>query len=129
MIYLVIQKSADPEQAGTVLTAHWDTDNPTGRYNPDLFKIIEWHGDIPATGDPDPTWENPEYDTLQGTRRDWSDLANLADTEISWLEDTLENFDALTTTELREVIRRLLQENRRQLLAWRYVFRRWGALG
>lgn len=44
--------------------------------------------------------------------------------ELVWLADTLATIDTMTNTQVRNVVKRLLQEQQRELKAWRYVIRR-----
>jgi len=94
---------------------------------------VEWVGPEPALHNPsegvislDPTLDDPDYSTFAGTRVVFNDLEAQAVTEIAWLEAAILTIDAADLTTLRAVIKRLAQENLREIKAWRYLFRRLG---
>lgn len=57
-------------------------------------------------------------------RVDFGILADAAAAEIAWLDDTIPQIDSMTIEEVRGVVKRLAQENLRQIKAWLYVLRR-----
>lgn len=100
-------------------------------WNEDLFEVKEWYGKEPPIHDPeegiysyDPTLDDPEYPGFTESRLDFNALADLADSEIDWLNETIPQIDVMTAERVRDVVKRLAQENLRQVKAWRYIFRR-----
>lgn len=104
--------------------------------NEDFFEIKEWHGPEPPIHDPnpvdegepiysyDPTLNDPTYSAFLERRVDFDELANRAIAEIEWLNDTIPQIDTMTAAQVRGVVKRLAQENLRQIKAWRYIFNR-----
>lgn len=95
----------------------------------------EWHGPEPPCHDPyaddpvysyDPTLNNPAWAALIQSRVDFGALADQANTEIDWLNATIPQIDTMTLEDLRAVLKRIAQENLKQIKAWRYLFRRLG---
>lgn len=125
MVYLVIRISDS-----TVFQVHHAHDDPTGRYG-DAFEVKEWYGPVPPLHDPDggvesydPTLDDPAYPDFLQSRLDLAALAEQAAGEIEWLAETIPDIDTMTAAEVRDVVRRLAQENLRMIKAWRYAIRR-----
>lgn len=57
-------------------------------------------------------------------RKDFESFAARATTEIGWLEETIPAIDTMTAAQVRDVVKRLAQENLEMIRAWRYVIRR-----
>lgn len=96
-----------------------------------LFEVKEWQGIEPPIHDPhegvesyDPTLADPDYPAFLQNRIDFDELADKAASEIQWLNDTIPQIDTMTAAQVRDVVKRLAQENLRQINAWRYIFRR-----
>jgi len=108
---------------------------PGGAWNPALFEVKEWHGGPVAIHDPDPiegepvisydpTLEDPDYPAFLQSRIDFDALADKASSEIKWLNETIPDIPAMTGAEVRDVVHRIAREQREELRAWRYIFRR-----
>lgn len=84
----------------------------------------------PDTGNPVPSPEPPgtyvelDIDSEAVETTDFEVLAGEIVAEVQWLDDTIPQIDAMTVAEVRAVVKRLAQENKRMLKAWRYVIRR-----
>lgn len=65
-----------------------------------------------------------EHNPLREAKIDFDALAELADSEVSWLEGTIPTIETMTLEELRGLAKRLAQENLYQIKAWRYMLRR-----
>jgi hypothetical protein len=76
---------------------------------------------IPEVAGLDP--RPPGYDT---GRDKFDDLGNQAQSEIDYLDATIPNIDTMSQAEIVVVVKRLAQENRQMLRAWRYVINRLG---
>lgn len=57
-------------------------------------------------------------------RRDFSGLEQDIANELVWIGDTLATIDTMTQAQVRNVVKRILQEQQRELKAWRFVIRR-----
>lgn len=126
-MWLIIRK-ADTAVVGTQLgidpSAYWDSG---------LFDVKEWAGPEPAIHDPDediysydPTLTDLDYPTFMEARGIFNDLEAQATTEIAWLEAAIPTIDSADLATLRLVLKRIAQENLREIRAWRYLFRRLG---
>lgn len=108
---------------------------PVGAYPAALYDVKEWDGPVPQLpghdpvtgeeipGDIDPTLADPDYADKVQQRVDFKALADAVDAEIDWLNATIPNIDTMTALEVRAVVKRLAQENREMMKAWRYVLR------
>lgn len=65
-----------------------------------------------------------QRDPVRETRPDLEMLAGEADAEIGWLNETIPQIDTMAAVQVRDVVKRLAQENLRQIKAWKYIFRR-----
>lgn len=99
------------------------------------YVIKEWFGSEPAVYDPiedvgdyDPTIGDPDYKNHVQSGVDFATLINLLADEIGWLDSVIPQIDAMDPYQLRAVVKRLAQENRATLKAWRYVVNRFGVL-
>jgi hypothetical protein len=94
-------------------------------------------GGLPAEGDLQAILDAREVELLQAAsntgqantpelteRRDFSGLEQDINNELVWIGDTLATIDTMTQAQVRNVIKRILQEQQRELKAWRYVIRR-----
>lgn len=64
------------------------------------------------------------YNEEFATRKvDFDDLASKVETEITWLNATIPTIDAMTAAQVRDVAKRLAQENQAMFRAWRYILR------
>lgn len=79
----------------------------------------------------EPTQE--EIDTLiaeiedeQAENLDFSNLEADITNELTWITDTLATIDVMTQVQVRNVVKRILQEQQKELKAWRYVIRKLG---
>lgn len=124
-MWLIIRKSD-----GAVVGTNYLT-GPS--VNEDRFEVKEWHGVEPPIHDPhadppilshDPTLDDPGYPAFRQSRIDLVALADKADAEIEWLNETIPNIPTMTGAEVREVVLRIAREQREELRAWRYIFRR-----
>lgn len=95
------------------------------------FEVKEWQGAEPPIHDPDegvesydPTLTDPGYPAFRQSRVDFDGLADKAAVEIEWLDETIPNIPTMTGAEVRAVVHRLAREQREELRAWRYIFRR-----
>jgi len=86
--------------------------------------VVEWHGAEPGIGDRDPTLDNPAWSALTNAHVDFDELADLANSEVAWLENVIPQIATMDMENLRTVLQRLAQENLRQIKAWHYLFRR-----
>lgn len=55
---------------------------------------------------------------------DFKPFGNLIETELTWLDSNIPNIDAMTATQVRSVVKRLAQENREIIKAFRYIIRK-----
>ncbi len=108
-------------------------EDPSVHWNVALFTVKEWFGPEPPLHDPDegvvsldPTLTDPDYATFTEARTIFNDLEAQAVTEILWLETAIPLIDTADLADLRTVVKRLAQENLREVKAWRYLFRRVG---
>jgi len=95
--------------------------------------VVEWTGPEPAVHTPDegvesydPTLADPDYSTFLEARGVFDDLEAQAETEIAWLESAIPQIDTADLATLRAILKRVAQENLREIRAWRYLFRRLG---
>lgn len=96
-------------------------------------RVVEWAGVEPAIHDPaqgvfsyDPTLTDPDYVTFTEARDVFDDLEAQADAEIAWLEAAIPTIGTADLAALRAILKRVAQENLREIRAWRYLFRRLG---
>lgn len=96
-------------------------------------------GGLPTEGDLQTILDAREVELLQAAsntgqantpelteRRDFSGLEQDITNELVWIGDTLATIDTMTQAQVRNVVKRILQEQQRELKAWRYVIRRLG---
>lgn len=126
-MWLIVRKS-DSAVIGTAYQLP-----PARAWDPDIFEVKEWLGPEPVIHDPDadppvysydPTLADPDYAAFKQARQRFDELANQANSEIVWLEDTIPQINTMTIEEVRDVVKRLARENLETLRAWRYVLRR-----
>lgn len=65
-----------------------------------------------------------EIDAEQAERLDLADLGRQVAAELAWLDSTIAGIDSYTAAQVRDVVKRLAQENRAVLRALRFVVRR-----
>jgi hypothetical protein len=123
-MWLVIRKS-DDAVIGT------NSVDPTGYWNAELFSIKEWNGKEPQIHDPDegiesydPTIDNPDWLDFISTRVDFDALAAQANNEIDWLNENIPLVVGADLETLRTFLQRVMVEQREELKAWRYIFRK-----
>lgn len=116
----------------TVMAVAFD-EPQSSAYNPEMTVVKEWDGPVPQVAQPDlgipadrdPTLDDPRYTDriLERTqaRIDAGALLSQLAAELDWLDETIPAIESMTLAELRAVLKRLAQENRKQLAAWRYV--------
>ena len=109
---------------------------PEDAYPTALYDVKEWDGPVPKLempaippnpgrkADLDPTLADPGYQDKVQQRLDFEALADKATAEIEWLDETIPNIQTMTGAEVRDVVHRLAREQREELRAWRYIFRR-----
>jgi hypothetical protein len=95
------------------------------------YEVFEWEGDVDFYPreylDPEDGQTHGEvlgFDprvSFDSGREKFEELATKAEVEIAWLEATIPLIDTMNQAELVAVIKRLAQENREMLKAWRYV--------
>jgi hypothetical protein len=68
--------------------------------------------------------DNPDYAIFTDAYIGLQDIETAATAEIQWLNDTIPLVDTMTLEELRTTFKRVMQEQRQEIRAWRYVFRR-----
>lgn len=124
-MWLIIRKSD-----GAVIGHQRDRD-PTEFWDSLRFEVKEWLGVPPPLHNPeegvlsyDPTLSDPSYPSFLQSQIDFDEQEVMATEEIDWLNDIIPQIDTMTAAEVRNVVKRLAQENLRQIKAWRYVFRR-----
>lgn len=93
--------------------------------------VKEWYGSEPAVydpetgeGDTDPTLVDPDYALFTEARTNLENIEDAATDEIAWLLDAIAEVDGADLTALRTMFKRVLQEQLREIRAWRYVIRR-----
>jgi len=65
-----------------------------------------------------------QHDPVRETRPDFDELGDKADAEVNWLGTMIPNIDTMIGEEVRDVVKRLAQENLQTIKAWRYILRR-----
>lgn len=97
------------------------------------YEVKEWHGPEPPIHDLDaelpvysydPTPADPDYPAFLQTRIDFDALVEKATAEIEWLDETIPDIPTMTGAEVRNVVHRIAREQRMEIKAWRYIFRR-----
>lgn len=68
--------------------------------------------------------EKAEFEAEQAERLDLSDLGRQVAAELAWLDSTIAGIDGYAAAQVRDVVKRLAQENRAILQALRFVVRR-----
>lgn len=123
-MWLVIRRSD-----GAVVGTQRGDQKP--EWDENSFEVKEWLGPEPALHDPDegiesydPTLDDPGYPAFRQSRIDFDALADKAATEVEWLNETIPLIPTMTGAEVRDVVHRIAKEQREELRAWRYVFRR-----
>jgi hypothetical protein len=86
-------------------------------------EVFEWFGEAPQAHDPDEGAESYDprpvgYDTH---KVDFEGLSVLLDTEIAYLDSVIDQIDLMNQAQLAAVIKRLAQENKKVLAAFKYV--------
>jgi hypothetical protein len=102
---------------------------------PEGYEVVEWFGAI--------EWE--VYDTItlpsgeevpvvrgidprpvgyEDHRDKMEELLTAAGDELDWLDATIPDIDTMNSSAVQGVVKRLAQENRQQIRAWRYVINR-----
>lgn len=104
---------------------------PSNAFDPAVFDVKEWYGPAPPVHNPDegvesydPTLDDPDYPAFRQGRIDFDTLAGKATSEIEWLNETIPAIPTMTGAEVRNVVFRIAREQREELRAWRYIFRR-----
>lgn len=73
----------------------------------------------------DPVAEVAVYEaTASAEKTDLSDLLPQINTELNYISTTLAAIDTMTAAQVRDVVKRILLEQRAELRAWRFVIRR-----
>lgn len=84
---------------------------------------------IAGFGAPEPTEQEitallAELETEETERLDLADLGRQVAVELAWLDSTIAGIDGYAAAQVRDVVKRLAQENRAILRALRFVVRR-----
>lgn len=122
-MWLIIRESDD-----AVVGTNYNVAPPV----PPGHRVVEWYGSEPAIHDPpevesyDPTLDDPGFPIFEEAREIFDDLEAQAGAEIAWLEMVIPQIDTADLETLRAILKRIAQENLREIRAWRYVWRRLG---
>lgn len=79
--------------------------------------------DAPAPTAEEITIAIAEWEAEQSERLDLADLGRQVAAELAWLDTTIAGIDGYTAAQVRDVVKRLCQEQRAVLKALRYVVR------
>lgn len=96
---------------------------------------VEWYGQIEWVVDhviehPDGTQHpvlrgvDPRPVGYEAHRDKMTDLQTAASSELDYLDTTIPTIDTMTDVQVRDVVKRLAQENRQMIRAWQYVLNR-----
>lgn len=113
-----------PEYTIKNVTAEADTLDEARR-----LAAIGYLRHIGSLGAPEPTEQEitallAELETEETERLDLADLGRQVAAELAWLDTTVSSIDDYAAAQVRDVVKRLAQENRATLRALRYVVRR-----
>lgn len=98
--------------------------DPSSLWNLVRFDVKEWEGDEPEIDSPDPTIDNPDWLEFASARVDFDAFVTQANNEIDWLDASIPLVDSANLAQLRVFLRRVMQQQREELKAWKYIFKR-----